>query len=89
MRLAVSSRSLSLYEVTVLGEPALFYDYGEALLYESGVLYDIHENDSDAACAFPPEKLPEQILDHGTGIESGWHHLAGCDCLACAYRRAA
>ncbi len=89
MRRAVSGRPLSLYEVTVLGEPALFFDFGEALLYENGVLYDIRENDSDAACASPPDRLPEQILDHGTGIEHGWHHLAGCDCLACAHRRAA
>ena len=84
-----SGRPLSLDEVTSLGEPALFLDFGEALLYEHGCLYDLHETVSASALAYPPEELPAQILDHGAGIEYGWHHLSECACRACCERRIA
>ena len=85
----VSGRTLSLSEVTSLGEPALFLDYGETLLYEHGVLYDLNETALRNPGEYPPEELPSQILDHGTGIEYGWHHLIGCDCRTCLERHAA
>ena len=85
----VSGRILSLNEVASLGAPALFLDYGETLLYENGVLYDLHETLEGGAGRFPPEKLPVEVLEHGTGIEYGWYHLVGCDCPACRKRLAA
>ena len=84
----VFGRFLSLDEVMSSGEPALFLDYGETLLFENGVLYDLHETFADGA-AFPPERLPAEVLTNGTGVEYGWRHLLGCDCSACCERRAA
>jgi hypothetical protein len=89
MRRVVSGRPLSLVEVTSLGEPALFLDYGETLLFEGGVLYDLHENLAGGPGIDPPERLPDQLLEFGTGIEYGWHHLRGCDCPCCRQRHVA
>jgi hypothetical protein len=87
MQREVSGRCLSLDEVTGLGEPALFLDYGETLLYEDGVVYDLHETLAGGAGAYPPERLPAQVLEHPTGIEYGWHHLLGCVCPVCRQGR--
>jgi hypothetical protein len=89
MKRAVSDALLSLSEVTSLGEPALFLDWGETLLFRDGALFDLHGTVDELAAADPPEELPGEILAAGVGIEYGWHHLAGCECLACAYRSAA
>jgi hypothetical protein len=73
---------LALREVRKSGLPAVFLDFGEALLYLDGQLFSLRDM---SACAggFLPPPLPSQILDCGVGIEYGWRHLEGCGCRLC------
>ncbi len=76
-------RRLSLQEVRESGLPALFFEYGDALLYLDGQLYNAADwVVSEVSAA--PQPLPAQILENGVGIEYGWQHAANCTCRFCA-----
>ena len=76
--------------MTILGEPALFLDYGETPMYEHGVVYDLRESLAGGAGAYPPRAAARSgPRAHPTGIEYGWHHLLGCACPACRQCRPA
>ncbi len=77
-------RRLSLQEVRESGLPALFFDYGDALLYLDGRLYNAGDWVTPDVTSTPPQPLPAQILENGVGIEYGWQHAAGCACRFCA-----
>jgi hypothetical protein len=75
---------LALREVRESGLPAVFLDFGEALLYLDGQLFSLRDVGERAGAAGPlPPPLPPQVLDCGVGIEYGWRHLAGCACHLC------
>lgn len=81
---SLSSSRLALREVREIGLPAVFLDFGEALLYLDGQLFSLR--DMRAAKGAPgvlPAPLPSQVLDCGVGIEFGWRHLGGCACRFC------
>ncbi len=78
------SRRLDLREVRECGAPAVFFDYGEALLYLDGQLFslrDVREKPGRAMLLPPP--LPAQVLEIGVGLEYGWRHVSGCRCHLC------
>jgi hypothetical protein len=74
---------LSLSEVRRLGRPALFLEYGDNLLYDDERLFDLTPESPGKPPEYPPQLLPQQVLERGTGIEFGWRHLAECDCDHC------
>jgi hypothetical protein len=78
-----SRRRLSSAEVLALGEPALFDDFGERLLYAHGRLIDLlaARRTSDGELLAP--LLPASIIESGVGIEFGWRHSAACSCASC------
>ena len=78
-----SARRLSSADVLALGEPALFDDFGERLLYAHGRLIDLlaARRCSDGALLAP--LLPGSIIESGVGLEYGWRHAAACACAAC------
>ena len=80
---ARGKRCLSALDVVALGEPALFDDFGERLLYAGGQLIDLQavRRSSDGAHLAP--LLPASIIETGVGIEFGWRHAAACHCVAC------
>jgi len=78
---------LSLDEVRAAGRPAFFVDWGEALLFDDGQLFEVRDLAAARRAGGRPEPLPAQVLEAGVGIEYGWRHSAGCDCRACQARR--
>ena len=74
---------LSSADVLASGEPALFNDFGERLLYADGRLIDLvaARRSSDGELLAP--LLPASIIKTGVGLEFGWHHAAACRCAAC------
>jgi hypothetical protein len=87
---AARSRAvLSLAEVREVGRPAFFFDFGEALLFNDGELFDLRHWGVALQFDVDPVPLPRQILEHGVGIEYGWRHAGECDCRACSRGTAA
>ena len=80
---SASERLLLLSEVRRVGCPAIFLDWGDALPFQEGTLFDIRGTADGDALASPPEELPAEVLESGIGIDHGWRHLAGCDCTLC------
>ena len=80
---------LSSADVLISGEPALFDDFGERLLYADGRLIDLTaaRRSSDGELLAP--LLPASIIETGVGLEFGWHHAAACPCAACRHALAA
>ena len=78
-----SKRRLSSADVLALGEPAIFDDFGERLLYADGRLIDLLavRRSFDGALIAP--LLPASIIETGVGIEFGWRHAATCGCASC------
>jgi hypothetical protein len=84
---ALSNVLLSLDEVRAAGYRAFFTDWGEALLYDEGRLFDVREIATARRAGRRPTPLPAKVLEAGVGIEYGWRHAAGCDCWACGAQR--
>ena len=81
---ACSRALLSLAEVRESGRPAFFFDYGEALLFIDGELFDLQHWGAALQLDSGPMPLPRVVLEHGVGIEYGWRHAGDCDCPACS-----
>jgi hypothetical protein len=81
---AASRAVLSLAEVRESGRPAFFFDYGEALLFIDGELFDLQHWGAALQLDADPMPLPRVVLEHGVGIEYGWRHAGECDCEACS-----
>jgi hypothetical protein len=75
---------LSLDDVMACGVPARFCDYGEALLFVNGEVYDVRRCEAGEWGGSLPEPLPRQVLESGVGIEYGWQHMGDCDCPHCS-----
>ena len=80
---------LSSVEVLELGEPALFDDFGERLLYADGRLIDLLAARRSPAGELLAPLLPASIIESGVGLEFGWRHAAACGCVACSGEAAA
>ena len=78
-----SAVRLSLDEVREIGKTAFFFDFGEALMYLDGELFDIRDRRAVLPSGALP-KLPPEVLESGVGIEYGWRHTRGCACHLCA-----
>jgi hypothetical protein len=78
---------LSLQEVREMRRAALFFDFGDALLYLDDALFDIRSRETGTLDGIRPLPLPHQVLEAGVGIEHGWRHVTGCDCECCAAAR--
>jgi hypothetical protein len=77
---------LTLEEVRELGLPAYFLDYGEALLYWRGEIFEANTfTDPDRSGEAVP--LPAVVLETGVGVEYGWRHLYPCACPHCGEHR--
>jgi hypothetical protein len=73
---STSRRRLSFEEVVQAGLPAAFRDFGEALVFLDGKLFDVSQ----------PEAVVELPLDDAgpvNGLEFGWRHAVGCRCRFC------
>ena len=75
---------LSLAQVREVGLPALFLDYGEALLYLEGDVFDVDATRAPLRAGSGPIPLPAAILASGVGIDYGWHHAGDCACRFCS-----
>jgi hypothetical protein len=79
---------LTLREVRESRLPAVFFDYGEALLYLDDQLFSLERVDGNGhgpgKVAFIPSPMPRQVLESGVGIEHGWRHADGCRCRFCS-----
>lgn len=74
---------LTFVEVRDSGRPAFFYDYGEALVYRRGEIFDLHDWGPCLSSGVTPAPLPAVILESPVGIEYGWRHAEACDCRLC------
>ena len=74
----VSRATLSLDEVRESGLPAFFLDFGEALLYEQGRLFELRPLEGGRSTGLGRVPLPAEILEVGVGIDYGWRHAAQC-----------
>jgi hypothetical protein len=75
---------LSLDEVREVGRTAFFFDFGEALIYLDGEIFDIHDWGGSMPSDALSLPLPREVLEGGVGIEYGWRHMRGCACHLCA-----
>jgi hypothetical protein len=78
---------LSLAEVRESGLPALLLDFGEALLYLEGEIFEVGANSAPLPAGSRPVPLPAVILATGVGIDYGWHHAGHCACRFCSKGR--
>jgi len=76
--------ALSLVEVRESGLPALFLDFGEALLYLDGEIFEVDASLAPLRVGSHPVPLPAVILATGVGIDYGWHHAGHCTCRFCS-----
>jgi hypothetical protein len=77
-------RRLSLNEVIETGRPAVYRQFGDALLFMDGKLFDVIEPGSPTELwrkALPDDPRFER---RAIGIEYGWRHVSGCPCDFCA-----
>ena len=79
---------LSLDQVRQAGRTAVFTSFGEYLVVESGTVHVV-------PVAAQPLHVSEAVAEPGcfrlgvsVGVEFGWRHLPGCDCLYCDEHRA-
>lgn len=75
---------LSLAEVRESGLPALLLDFGEALLYLEGEIFEVDASLAPLHVGSRPVPLPAVILAKGVGIDYGWHHAGHCACRFCS-----
>ena len=75
---------LSLAEVRETGLPALFLDFGEALLYLDGEIFEVDASLAPLHAGAHPIPLPAVILATDVGIDYGWHHAGHCECRFCS-----
>lgn len=75
---------LSLAEVRESGLPALLLDFGEALLYLDGEIFEVDASLAPLCVGAHPIPLPAVILATGVGIDYGWHHAGHCACRFCS-----
>lgn len=77
-------RLLSFKQVIASGRPAVYSQFGDALLFMDGVFFDVLDPGS------PTElwrKMPPNdpgVANRAIGIEYGWRHMSGCPCDFCA-----
>lgn len=79
----VAGGRLTLQEVREIDRTAFFFDFGEALMYKDGKLFDIRSWGAEVPTGAPLTPLPDAVLENGVGIEYGWQHLKDCDCHLC------
>ena len=75
---------LSLAEVRESGLPALLLDFGEALLYLEGEIFEVDASWAPSRAGLRAVPLPTSILATGVGIDYGWHHAGHCACRFCS-----
>ncbi len=80
---------LSLAEVRESGRPAYFFEYGEALLYRRGQLFDLRDWPDLLRTGAHPSPLSASVLERQVGIEFGWRHADACVCRLCRVTAAA
>jgi hypothetical protein len=66
------------------GLPALLLDFGEALLYLAGEIFEVDASMAPLHVGSHPVPLPAVILATGVGIDYGWHHAGHCACRFCS-----
>jgi hypothetical protein len=76
-------RVFSFDEVRESGQPAYFFEYGEALVYHGGQIFDLREWEGSLRTGVEPAPLPSVLLETPVGIEYGWCHAQACRCSCC------
>jgi hypothetical protein len=82
----VGRRLLSFKEVIESGRPAVYSQFGDALLYMDGVLFDVLDPGSPAELWHKVPADDSRLASHTVGIEYGWRHVSGCSCDFCMRR---
>ncbi len=85
----VGRRGLTFEEVIEAGQPALYRQFGEALLFVDDTLFDVRTPSSPTKLRLAVPLQDPHIASHTVGIEYGWQHPADCSCRFCAQRDAA
>jgi hypothetical protein len=76
--------ALSLAEVRESGLPALLLDFGEALLYLDGEIFEVDASLAPLRAGSHLDPLPAVVLATDVGIDYGWHHAGHCACRFCS-----
>jgi hypothetical protein len=86
-------RRLTFEEVLAAGQPAVYRQFGDHLLYIGGRLFEVRKTGSPIELEMIlPRKEREALAAHraaSVGIEYGWHHAADCPCSYCTTSREA
>jgi hypothetical protein len=86
-------RRLTFEEVLAAGQPAVYREFGDHLLYVDGRFFDVREPGAPTPIDVGGSSLPAANeppdARRGVGIEYGWRHAADCPCSYCSASREA
>ena len=90
--MAIAGRKrLTFEEVLVAGQPAVYRQFGDHLLYVDGRFFDVREPGAPTPIEVgASSSLRDAHAAHrAVGIEYGWRHAADCSCSYCSASREA
>ena len=77
-------RRLSFAEVIYTGRPAVYRQFGDALLYLDGTFFDVLRPGSPIELGLKVPLEDPHFARRAVGIEYGWRHESACSCEFCA-----
>jgi hypothetical protein len=80
----VGRHRLSFNEVIETGRPAVYSQFGDALLFMDGALFDVLKPGSPTELWRKVPRDDPRFAGRAIGIEYGWRHVSGCSCDFCA-----
>ena len=90
--MAIAGRKrLTFEEVLAAGQPAVYRQFGDHLLYVDGRFFDVREPGAPTPIEVgTSSSLRDAHAAHrAVGIEYGWRHAADCSCSFCSASREA
>jgi hypothetical protein len=84
-------RRLTFEEVIAAGQPAVYRQFGDHLLYVEGRFFDVREPGAPTLIEVgaSSSRRDAHAAHRGVGIEYGWRHAADCSCSFCSASREA
>ena len=84
-------RRLTFEEVLAAGQPAVYRQFGDHLLYVGGRFFDVREPGAPTPIEVDASSSlrDAQAAPRAVGSEYGWRHAADCSCSFCSASREA
>ncbi len=79
-------RRLSFREVVGSGQPAVYRQFGDSLLFVDGTLFDVRTPGSPIKLGLKLPPDDPHFARRAVGIEYGWRHALHCPCDVCRPR---